>query len=113
MLISNQLPSSVQPTVNVGGGSATTTVPVVYTTQAGTIEPVPVPEPASILAWGGLAGALVLLRRRHGREGRRLNRLSSCRSFAKTPTTAGRGLSFFDVRRTSKPLRLPRLGSVG
>jgi hypothetical protein len=63
VLISNQLPSSVQPTVNVGGGSATTTVPVVYTTQPGTIEPVPVPEPASILAWGGLAGALVLLRR--------------------------------------------------
>lgn len=66
VLISNQMPSSVQPTVNVGGGSATTTVPVVYTTQPGTIEPVPVPEPASILAWGGLAGALVLLRRARG-----------------------------------------------
>lgn len=63
VLISNQVPSSVEPTVNVGGGSATTTVPVVYTTQPGTIEPVPVPEPASILAWCGLTGALVLLRR--------------------------------------------------
>jgi hypothetical protein len=34
-----------------------------YAATGGTIEPVPVPEPATILAWAGMAGAVVLVRR--------------------------------------------------
>jgi len=36
---------------------------IVYAPSGGTISPVPVPEPASILAWAGMAGAAVLVRR--------------------------------------------------
>ncbi len=57
-------------TVNVGGGAATTTVPVAYSTSPGTIEPIPVPEPATILAWTGMAGCFLLVR--HFRKARTL-----------------------------------------
>ncbi len=41
-------------------GSALTTT---YTTTPGSIEPIPVPEPATVLAWTGMLGAVVLVRR--------------------------------------------------
>jgi hypothetical protein len=64
VLLSTQAPmTSNFNSVNVGGGSATTTVPLVYTPTAGTIEPIPVPEPATILAWAGMAGAVALVHR--------------------------------------------------
>ena len=63
VLLTNQLPSTVTPSVNVGGGSAVTTVPVVYTTSPGTIEPVPAPEPTTVVAWAAMAGAVALARR--------------------------------------------------
>jgi hypothetical protein len=62
-LISTQLPSSTTPSVNVGGAAATTTVPVAYTTTPGTISPIPVPEPATWLAWSGMAAAVAMVRR--------------------------------------------------
>jgi hypothetical protein len=63
VLISNQLPSGTLPSVNVGGAAATTTVPVAYTTTPGTISAIPVPEPATWLAWSGMAAAVGLVRR--------------------------------------------------
>ncbi len=36
---------------------------VVYAPSGGTIQPVPVPEPTTILAWAGMAGAAVFVRR--------------------------------------------------
>ena len=63
VLISNQLPSTTTPSVNVGGAAATTTIPVAYTTTPGTISPIPVPEPATWLAWSGMAAAVALVRR--------------------------------------------------
>ena len=64
VLLSTQAPSTTNfPSVNIGGGSATTTVPLVYTPTGGTIEPIPIPEPATFLAWMGMAGAVALVRR--------------------------------------------------
>ncbi|MGE3821379.1 MAG: hypothetical protein AB7I30_18365 [Isosphaeraceae bacterium] len=63
VLISSQLPSDAKPSVNVGGAAATTTIPVAYSTQTGTFEPIPVPEPATILAWSGMVAAVALVRR--------------------------------------------------
>jgi hypothetical protein len=37
--------------------------PTVYAATGGSISPVPVPEPATILAWAGMAGAAMLVRR--------------------------------------------------
>lgn len=65
-ILSTQPPLSMSTnatTVNIGGGAATTTVPVAYSAASGTIEPIPVPEPATILAWAGMAGAVALVRR--------------------------------------------------
>jgi hypothetical protein len=36
---------------------------IVYAPSGGTISPVPVPEPTTILAWAGMAGAALLVRR--------------------------------------------------
>ncbi|MFO0909323.1 MAG: hypothetical protein U0794_13390 [Isosphaeraceae bacterium] len=63
VLISNQLPADVRPSVNVGGAAATTTIPVAYTTQTGDIAPIPVPEPATWLAWSGMAAAVAFVAR--------------------------------------------------
>jgi hypothetical protein len=35
----------------------------VYAPQNGVIAPIPVPEPATFLAWAGMAGAVALVRR--------------------------------------------------
>lgn len=63
VLLSTQMPSNVKPSVNVGGAAATTTVPVAYSTTAGTIEPIPVPEPATFIAWAGMIGGAAMVRR--------------------------------------------------
>ncbi len=55
------LPIDSKPTtVNVGGGSATTTVPVAYSSSGGTVQAIPAPEPATLLSWGGMIGAVAL-----------------------------------------------------
>jgi hypothetical protein len=42
--------------------------PAVYSASGGDISPVPVPEPATMLAWAGMAGAVLFVRRtRRGR----------------------------------------------
>src|SRR4051812_46191957 len=81
-------PSAGVPALNAGGNSATfvvitdkpfTTQPVniqspnpidpqstlttTYAATGGTIQPVPVPEPSTVLAWAGMAGAVALVRR--------------------------------------------------
>lgn len=63
VLISNQLPNSTNPTVNVGGAAATTTVPVAYSVSPGSVQPIPVPEPATLFAWAGMVGAFAVARR--------------------------------------------------
>ncbi len=55
------LPLTAKPTtVNVGGGSATTTVPVAYSASLGAVLPIPSPEPATLLSWGGMVAAVGL-----------------------------------------------------
>jgi hypothetical protein len=81
-------PAGQVPALNAGGSSATfvvitdkpfTTQPVniqspnpidpqssltlTYAATGGAIQPVPVPEPSTVLAWAGMAGAVVLVRR--------------------------------------------------
>jgi len=81
-------PAGGVPALNAGGNSATfvvisdkpfTTQPVniqspnpidpqssltlTYSATGGTIQPIPVPEPSTVLAWAGMAGAVVLVRR--------------------------------------------------
>jgi hypothetical protein len=53
-------------TTNLAGALSSTPQtgsPAVYAATGGTISPVPVPEPATILAWAGMAGAAMLVRR--------------------------------------------------
>jgi hypothetical protein len=55
------LPVTAKPTtVNIGGGSATTTVPVAYSASLGAVLPIPSPEPATLLSWGGMIGAVAI-----------------------------------------------------
>src|SRR4051812_30609908 len=81
-------PAAQVPALNAGGNSATfvvitdhpfTTQPVniqspnpidpkstlteTYSATGGAIQPVPVPEPSTVLAWAGMAGAVALVRR--------------------------------------------------
>lgn len=63
VLLSKSMPSATLPTVNVGGPEATISLQKAYVPQAGVIEPAPIPEPATLLAWTGMIGAVVLARR--------------------------------------------------
>ncbi|WP_435019184.1 hypothetical protein TA3x_001155 [Tundrisphaera sp. TA3] len=59
---------SKQPFTAVGAGilsdSPTTgTVPTVYTATGGEVNPVPIPEPATFLAWAGIIGGAAVARR--------------------------------------------------
>ncbi len=79
-------PAHSVPALNAGGNSATFvvisdqpfthqyvnlqspnpqigTLTQVYSASGGTIQPVPVPEPSTVLAWAGMAGAIALVRR--------------------------------------------------
>ncbi len=64
VVISNQPftqnPVNIQSPDPIAPGSSLTQT---YAATGGAIEPVPVPEPATILAWAGMAGAVVLVRR--------------------------------------------------
>lgn len=40
-----------------------TALTTTYAANGGTIEPVPIPEPATVLAWAGMTGALAVVRR--------------------------------------------------
>ena len=58
-----------QQFVNLQSSNPTTGAPpAVYSATGGTISPVPIPEPATVLAWAGMLGATLLVRRvRKGR----------------------------------------------
>jgi hypothetical protein len=62
VLLSNQAPSDVKPSVNIGSTVAAVGAPTVYTTSPGSIAPIPVPEPAAWLAWSGMVAAVAMVR---------------------------------------------------
>ena len=62
VLLSNQDPAAVKPSVNIGSTVATVGAPQVYTTNTGDIAPIPVPEPATWLAWSGMVAAVAMVR---------------------------------------------------
>jgi len=62
VVISDQL--FTKQFVSLQSDSPTTGEPTsVYSATGGTISPVPVPEPSTVLAWAGMAGAVALVRR--------------------------------------------------
>ncbi|MBV8268628.1 MAG: PEP-CTERM sorting domain-containing protein, partial [Planctomycetaceae bacterium] len=68
-VLTNQAPTqkfvSILGTNPIDPASPLTTT---FSPQNGSVEPAPVPEPATILAWAGMMGAIALVRRvRKGR----------------------------------------------
>ncbi len=55
-------PFTTQP-VSLQNANPEITYPTAYSAQGGTIQAVPVPEPATALAWAGMIGAVALVRR--------------------------------------------------
>lgn len=57
---------STQPYVNqpvsIQNANPQTVYPQAYSAQGGTIQEIPAPEPATVLAWAGMIGALALVR---------------------------------------------------
>jgi hypothetical protein len=67
VVLTNQ-PYTTQP-VSLQNADPQITYPTAYSAQGGTIQEVPVPEPATALAWAGMIGAVALVR--HVRRNRR------------------------------------------
>ena len=61
VVLTNQ-PYTTQP-VSLQNADPEITYPTAYSAQGGTIQEVPVPEPATALAWAGMIGAMALVRR--------------------------------------------------
>lgn len=61
VVISTQSPTQVY--VNLQSADPQTNLPTVYAPTTGSIQPIPAPEPTTILAWAGMAGAVALVRR--------------------------------------------------
>jgi hypothetical protein len=61
VVLTNQ-PYTTQP-VSLQNANPEITYPQAYSAQGGTIQEVPVPEPATALAWVGMIGAVALVRR--------------------------------------------------
>jgi hypothetical protein len=61
VVISNQ-PFTTQP-VSLQNANPQTSYPVAYSATGGDIHEVPVPEPATVLAWAGMIGSIALVRR--------------------------------------------------
>ncbi len=64
VVLTNQ-PYTTQP-VSLQNANPEITYPTAYSAQGGTIQEVPVPEPATALAWAGMIGAVALVRRFRG-----------------------------------------------
>ncbi|MGZ3382660.1 MAG: hypothetical protein ACXVBB_20690 [Isosphaeraceae bacterium] len=67
VVLSNQ-PYTTQPVSlqNADPQITSSTYPTAYSAQGGTIQEVPVPEPATALAWAGMIGAVALVQRVRG-----------------------------------------------
>ncbi len=63
VVLSTQPPSSNFQYAGVLSSNPQTSAPAVYSPSAGSVSPVPIPEPATVLAWAGMAGAVALARR--------------------------------------------------
>ena len=63
VVLSTQPPSSNFQYAGVLSSNPQPSAPAVYSPSAGSISPVPIPEPATVLAWAGMAGAVALARR--------------------------------------------------
>lgn len=63
VVLSSQPPSSNFQYAGVLSSNPQTSAPAVFSPTAGAISPVPIPEPTTVLAWAGMAGAVVLARR--------------------------------------------------
>ena len=64
VVLSNQ-PYTTQP-VSLQNADPQITYPTAYSAQGGTIQEVPAPEPATVLAWAGMIGAVALVRHVRG-----------------------------------------------
>ena len=63
VIVTKQPPSDKFQYAGVLSSNPQLGAPAVYTATSGDVSPVPVPEPTTILAWAGMAGAVVLVRR--------------------------------------------------
>ena len=63
VIVTKQPPSDKFQYAGVLSSNPQLGAPAVYTATSGDVSPVPVPEPATILAWAGMAGAVLLVRR--------------------------------------------------
>jgi hypothetical protein len=63
VVLSTQPPASNFQYAGVLSSDPQTSAPAVYSPAAGSISPIPIPEPATVLAWAGMAGAVLLVRR--------------------------------------------------
>jgi hypothetical protein len=66
VVLTNQ-PYTTQP-VSLQNANPEITYPQAYSAQGGAIQEVPVPEPATALAWVGMIGAVALVRRVRGKR---------------------------------------------
>ena len=70
VVLSTQAPSSSQLYVSLQSPDPQNGYPLVYSPQTGTIAQVPAPEPATIIGWVGMIGAVAMVRRiRQNRQG--------------------------------------------
>ena len=63
VVLSTQPPSTNFQFAGVLSSDPQTSAPAVFSPSAGSISPIPIPEPATVLAWAGMAGAVMLVRR--------------------------------------------------
>jgi hypothetical protein len=63
VVLSTQAPASSQLLVSLQSPDPQNGYPQVYTPQAGTINPVPAPEPATLIGWVGMIGAAAIAHR--------------------------------------------------
>jgi hypothetical protein len=63
VVLSTQPPSSNLTSAGVLSALSQTSVNLVNTPTSGSISPIPIPEPTTVLAWAGMAGAVVFVRR--------------------------------------------------
>ncbi|HEY2157371.1 MAG TPA: hypothetical protein VGH33_17215, partial [Isosphaeraceae bacterium] len=63
VVLSTQPPATNFQYAGVLSSSPQQGAPAVFAPTAGTVSPIPIPEPATVLAWAGMAGAVALARR--------------------------------------------------